>query len=355
MYNNRHLSPLGLQPNNLASVDKVQLWTDNFLIDPKSDIDIQPHILNLSDSQLGQKEYQSPLLTLSDGTDIHASKAYKNTDSFNLSIQRKSGRAYLTVSFNPNKLSHYYKPLTDYTLRNTHICSVRDSIHSMGIDFDFEGSKLTRLDLAKDKQFPKALSNYHPILQSVSAKRQSGRAYFDTYTIGNQSHQTVIYDKSLESKIPNMSNLIRCEVRALKGRSVSNFMGMKSVSDLMESDSDTLTSIYNKHLRDRVFVTYSPDKHEIETELKLLQYFMEKSSQNWVSNYLQHSGVFLIIEKFGSIESFVTHLQDLGLSRQKSHRWKHKLIIKIRESLSIQNRAKSEIASLYDHIYSFAV
>jgi hypothetical protein len=354
MYNNRHLSPLRLQTTNHASVDKVHIWTDNFAVSPHSDLDIQPHNLNLSELSSGQ-EYRAPLFTLTDGTEIQAHKAYKNTDSFNLTIQRQSGSSYLTISFNPNKLNHYYEPLTDRTLREAQILAVRDSIYSLGIDFDFEGSKLPRVDLMKQRQFPDELINYHQVLQSISAKRQSGRAFNDTYIIGNQSHQTVIYDKSVEAKIPDKSNLIRCEIKALKGRSVQNLFNLRSVSDLIQADEDYLTEVYNQHLRDRVFVTYSPSIQQISTELKTLEYFMEKDSRNGVNNYLKHKSILEVVSIFGSIEAFTKHLHEMGLSRQVAHRWKSKLISMTRESIALKDRANSEMAQLYDNIYSFAV
>jgi hypothetical protein len=354
MYNNRHLSPLRLQTTNHASVDKVHIWTDKFTVSPYSDLDIQPHIQNLSEPSGKQKT--EPLFTLTDSTDIMAHKAYKNTDSYNLSIQRQSGnRPYLTISFNPNKLHHYYEPLTDKALREAQILAVRDSIYSLGIDFDYEGSKLTRVDLMKQKQFPDELSNYHQVLQSISAKRQSARAFNDTYIIGNQSHQTVIYDKSIEAKIPNKPNLIRCEIKALKGRSVQNLFKLHSVSDLIKSDEDYLTDIYNYHLRDKVFVTYSPSTHQISTELKTLEYFIEKDSRNGVNSYLKHKSILEVVSIFGSIDSFVKHIHEMGLSRQVAYRWKSKLIVCLQESIAIKDRAESRMAELYDNIYSFAV
>jgi hypothetical protein len=235
------------------------------------------------------------------------------------------------------------------------ISSVGHDLLENGIVLDFGGLKVKRLDLKKDRQLTDPLSAHRPVLSSLSAKRQTTRAYLDTFLIGNQQHQTTFYDKGVEAKIPNLPNLIRCEVRALRARTVQRIYGIQTVSDLLTTDLETLTEGYNQHLKGSIFTHHQNPSENIASEIKKLEYYLDTYERSGVNHYLRNAGIEQVIRKFGSVEALVDTLQSLGLSRQKAHDWKRKLSVTYSEAIAFAKRSESDTARLYDNLYSFAI
>lgn len=351
MYNNSHLERKELQ-NVLGSVDKVSLWTSNFQVKPEAILTIQPRAFSLSD---GPSETENPLFIDTDGRPVFGQKAFANSGRYNLTVERLEGSEFLSLSFNPNKFDHYYKPTTSTSKMRAQISSVADELSENGIVLDFEGMKVKRFDLMKQRQLEDPLSSHRAVLSSLSAKRQTTRAYLDTFLIGNQQHQTTFYDKGVEAKIPNLPNLIRCEVRALRARTVSRIYGIQTVSDLMKTDLETLTEGYNQHLKASIFTYHTAPNENLAPEIQKIEYYLQTYSQSGVSQYLRNAGIEQVMNKFGSVEALADTLQSLGLSRQKANDWKRKLSITYSEAIAFSKRSESETARLYDNLYSFAI
>jgi hypothetical protein len=351
MYNNSHSEPLRFQ-NTLGSIDKVSLWTSNFQVKPEATLTIQPRAFSLSD---GPSETENPLFVDTDGRPIYGQKAFANSDRYNLTVERLEGSEFLSISFNPNKFAHYYQGTTDTDQMRHQISSVGHDLLENGIVLDFEGLKVKRLDLMKQRQLDEPLSSHRAVLSSLSAKRQTTRAYLDTFLIGNQQHQTTFYDKGVEAKVPNLPNLIRCEVRALRSRTVQRIYGIQTVSDLLTTDLETLTEGYNQHLKGSIFTHHQNPSENLASEIQKLEYYLQTYERSGVNHYLRNAGIEQVIRKFGSVEALVDTLQSLGLSRQKAHDWKRKLSVTYSEAIAFAKRSESETARLYDNLYSFAV
>jgi hypothetical protein len=351
MYNNSHSEPLRLQ-TSLASVDKVSLWTSSFDIRPTAKLTIQPHKFSLSE---GETEGANPLFIDTDGRPVFGEKAFTNNEKYNLTIERLNGSEFLVLSFNPNKFAHYYLGTNDTGQMRGQIASVNDALLENGVHLDFEGMKLKRLDLMKNRIFDDPLSAHRNVLQTLSAKRQTTRSYLDTFLIGNLQHQTTFYDKGVEAKVPNLDNLIRCEVRALRARSVQRIFGLQTVSDLLETDLETLTGRYNDHLKGSIFHHHTKPKENLAPEIQKLEYYLNTYSRSGVNLYLRNCGIEQVMSKFGSVEALTDTLQSLGLSRQKANQWKGKLSTSYSEAIAFAKRAESETARYYDNLYSFAI
>lgn len=351
MYNNSHSEPLRFQ-NTLGSIDKVSLWTSNFQVKPEATLTIQPRAFSLSN---GPSETENPLFVDTDGRPIYGQKAFANSDRYNLTVERLEGSEFLSLSFNPNKFSHYYQGTTDTDQMRAQISSVGHELSENGIVLDFEGLKVKRLDLMKQRQLAEPLSSHRAVLSSLSAKRQTTRAYLDTFLIGNQQHQTTFYDKGVEAKIPNLPNLIRCEVRALRARTVQRIYGIQTVSDLLKTDLETLTEGYNRHLKGVIFSTHANPSENLASEIQKLEYYLQTYERSGVNHYLRNAGIEQVMRRFGSLETLADTLKNLGLSPQKANGWKRKLSITYSEAIAFAKRSESETARLYDNLYSFAV
>jgi hypothetical protein len=159
----------------------------------------------------------------------------------------------------------------------------------------------------------------------------------------------------VEAKIPNLPNLIRCEVRALRARTVQRIYGIQTVSDLLTTDLETLTEGYNQHLKGSIFTHHQNPSENLASEIQKLEYYLNTSERSGVIKHLTNLGIVNVIRIFGSVEAYVDTLKSLGLSRQNANEWKRKLSIAYSEAIAFAKRSESETARLYDNLYSFAV
>jgi hypothetical protein len=345
MYNNSHLGSLS-EP--LASIDKLTFSTSEFEIANNSPITISPHITSLSGEALVSL---TPLFTI--GTNyIYGKKAYINDPHFNLTIKVDHFKSYLQFSFNPNKLFHPYLPCSfDQALDS--ITYINSLLRDNGVYVDLESLDVIRLDLMKQKKLNDPLSAHHTVLSSLRAKRQYSRTFDDTYVIGNTQHETIFYDKSNESKL-DTPNVIRCEIRAKRKKTVSRLFSIESVNDLMSSNGDKLTTSYNSHLYANVFTNVSTETR-YQTEAEILKRTIEKYGQNGVPRYFMTTGVDHVMSAFGSLDNIKKALQQTSLSDRKIRDWINtKIPSMYQERASMLALSTSHTSRLLQNIYSFA-
>lgn len=350
-YNNRHLNTSRIQKANFATLDKLEFHTSEFLVNDNSSIVIQDKPHTLSES-IDADKYDQPLFITSSGRPIRGYKAYINTDRFNLTIQSFQGTSTVRVSMNPNKLYHDYKPTPNEPEMIRQILSIKDDIDREGVLIPFFDCNVSRVDLMKQRTFTKPLSLHHPIFASMSAKRQFKRTFNETFMIGNRSHQTIFYDKSIESKIPNQSNLIRCEVRTLNGKTTQRNFGMRTVKDVMSYDLPTLTNLYNTHLRDRVFNTSYENIGNMMQGIELIKHLASQTSRP-LEMFVDIKGVEGIITTFGNIDTFIDAMvHENIISRDGGNKQRRKLNqLSMFNTLDIDGVYMNE---LIDNVYAFA-
>jgi len=344
MYNNSYLGSLS-EP--FASIDKLTFSTSEFEIANNSPITISPHITSLSGEALVSL---TPLFTIGSNY-IYGKKAYINDPQFNLTIKVDHFKSYLQFSFCPNKLFHPYLPCSfDQALDS--ITYINSLLRDNGVYVDLESLDVIRLDLMKQRQLEDSLLSHHTVLSSLRAKRQYSRTFDDTYVIGNTQHETIFYDKSIESKI-DVPNLIRCEVRAKRKKTVSRLFSIESVKDLMSSNGDKLTTSYNSHLYANVFANVS-NETRYQTEVEILKRTLEKYGQNGVQKYLMSTGVDQVMSAFGSLDNIKKALLDSGVHISSVKRWKKDIASMYQERASMQALSTSHTSRLLENIYSFA-
>ena len=327
-----------------ASVDTIKLSSSEFDVSSSSDIQILPHLVNLN----GETEERTALFQDSAGREHYGQKAFINEDNYNVTI--KNG--YLFIQLNANKLSHPYELQTDREKREAEIRSVTNAIKESGIECDFDEMNVSRLDLCKQKQMEHSLMTYHSVFSALSAKRQISRVHGDTFLFMNKSRGTQFYDKSIEAEIPNMKNLIRGELQLKNGKTVQRHTPIKTLSHLLQTDTEEITDIYNRQLRDTLFSgTTEPD---VASEIEILRSLQRAYPRYFVDRYLQLVGIPELIRKYKSVDAFCDVLENFGLDRTTIYRRKKKLSQHFKEYTLLREQAEEQSKRLFAHIYSFA-
>lgn len=350
MYNNSILYPQKIHNPVLATVDKLELHTTDFSIDDDVSIVVQPYPINTD----GTQSDDLPLFRTKGGKVFTGTKAYLNTNQYNLTIQRWKGICSVRVGVNPNKLHHPYMPIPTMDDLKYQISIVRDSIRKSGINLSFDDLNVSRVDLMKQRNLSYPLAIHHPVFYAMNAKRQFKRTYDDTFLIGNRSHQTVFYDKGVESKLTNETNLIRCEVRTLKGSVTDKIFSIHTLKDLYQYDLKDLSIMYNNHLLTKVFTNEINKSSNIVSDIELIRNI--STTQRFpIETYTQIRGVQGIVDTFGSVDLFASAMVDQGIiTRETGYKLRKRFNDLITASIVPDKTSQQQKQELMNNIYSFA-
>lgn len=343
LYNKRY-SLQAVQQDKLAAPDTIKLTLQEFDVSKDAQLSILPHVTDMS----GATEERAPLFQDSSGREHVGQKAYLNSDNYQLTI--KNG--YCFVQFNANKLSHYYQLDTDRQHREAQILAMTHDIEQAGISADWSSAKLSRLDICKQKQLSHSLMTYHTVFAALSAKRQLSKVHGDTFLFMNKSRGTQFYDKSVESEIPDMSNLIRAELQLKNARAVQSHTPLCTLSDLLAMETEEITSVYNRQLQDTLFSKTSDS--DVAEDIQLLSILQQQYPRYFIDKYLQLIGIPELVRKFGSIDAFADVLETLGAERTTVWRRKKKIAQHYKEYQLLRERVEKSNKKLFTEIYSFA-
>lgn len=349
LYNNTELRSLS-EPNMYATVDKIRLKTTSFEVSKKAQLTIQPVTVNLNGESNHRNSY---LFTDAYGKPQYGQKAYLNVpERVNLSISNFKGTPQCSISINPNKLHHKYKAVDSFDMTLSGVESIQYELKEYGIEFDLASSLIIRLDMMKQKQLSDSLMAHHLVLSSMAGKWQKRWSYNQTYVFGNDQHETMFYDKGEESKLA-VENFIRCEIRALKAKSVRAIYGLKTYSDLLNTDSLHLNNAYNKHLIDRVIGEMNP-KHSYCSIIDIIQFYVNHYGQSGIQKFLIAFGMLFIREELHSDKILYDAILNSGSHPSSAKRWVCKFRKMLRQLSSIMDGRVWDQSRLYNNILSFA-
>jgi hypothetical protein len=348
-----------------ASVDKVVFSTTDFDVVGGGMFRLHPKAYRISD---GPPEEQFPLFVNTDGEPFYGKMAeYNENPRFGVAIKTDRvgpsiGLPRLHVSFNPNKFAHPFEGTTDTAQMRAQISSVEADLLEMGIRLDYGDASICRFDLMRQADFEFPYSDHVPILKTFTGRRVKSGTNDTSYTLENTQRETQWYDKGIEQNLENRPNLMRCEARALKSESVERLFGIRTISDLLKTDIETLNGRYKHHLETNVFPRHVDAKPiadsptQIEFADRMLEYFMATHGNSGVSHWIRTSDAISIVETYGSISAWADRLHTVhGLSRQNAHAWKRKMETAYAHHRAFMDRIASKSARLYDNLYSFAI
>jgi hypothetical protein len=265
----------------------------------------------------------------SDGYNLEGKGYYLNTDKARIDLSPFG----LKVDFNPSTILHPYKLIEDRSTLNSAIDQVRKQLDISGIDLDFEGAGLNRLDLTKQAPIVGGPAAYRDVWQSLDGRRmqRNRKQYPDGFEMGNTQRKAVFYHKEKQLRevkaltTGTPKDLTRAEVRWIKAKSAGNTRtgaGIGTLKDLREAEPEALTDSYNRFLLRDVFRT--PDgwqtSLDFDTEVELLRQFRKAHPRGGVRQYILLEGVEAVIQRFGGLDLFAEALNRAGYERTTVYR-----------------------------------
>jgi len=216
-------------------IDTLKVYIQDFTVKPDSKIVIQPSPYILGSGELTSDH---PLIE-NDGVSVGGSKAYLNTDKFNLTIHDKTS-AFLQCSLPKVIAGDNYKPLNKAEAEQA-ILSVGKDLWESGFHTSLDKSSISRIDTFRNVITEEPYMQYADLFRILRGKRKLKRDYGSTFLWHNTQEQLTIYDKIAEMKIKKVDirnypvNTMRFEHRLLNKRKAKNVLGFSAVEAIADN------------------------------------------------------------------------------------------------------------------------
>lgn len=332
-----------------TGIDKIALSTQNFSIRDAKNKDFA---IDCAIKQGGKNP--PPLLIDSTGFQVEAWKMYHNSEKgiANYSINERG----LQVIFNPSKLFHSYHLTSTGTRLNDAIKTVEKEMQSIGISCNIAEMHPTRIDVAAQSEMHFPLFQYEPAFRLLKGQRmKQQRQYEGGYSFGNTQTQTMFYDKLKELQYNNPknriilpeNNLLRCEVRQLKNKSVAQVFNIGKLSEFIQLGPTDIENVYKSFLNKRIFARqFVSDQYELDfnSELEILKSYKKQHSRDAWKLYLMEINLDALLLKFGNIDNFGTFCMEAGYSRENVFRIKNN-IRSLLQRKSVNDTKRGEVTT----------
>jgi len=249
-------------------LDKVRFFADDFQLMECHNLTLKRHNL---DSK-GKPVSEAIAYYDYNGAPVEGKGAFNNSNGINIDIQN----GYLAIEYNPPKLinGNNYLAVTPEQL-DVSIDYVDSHVrNSVGINFNIDNAKLSRIDLCKNIETDRSFEDYLGALDAMIDPRympiidsETNEGYWKKK---NRSFQVVFYDKLQElrnnQKIKPASlgiqsaNIMRGELRFMNPRKVRNALETHTIFQLRQTDHfDHLEERYKAIMSKDIF-KYSSDR-----------------------------------------------------------------------------------------------
>jgi len=331
-------------------IDKLNIFTNDFVIADvsKTGLQCKPGSVDLSTGE--SKDVH--LFTDKRGTQIQGSKAYLNTDKYNVNID---GRG-LAITFNPSKFYHPYELVNDMDkVKRVYDYIVNDLI-KQSFNFNPDTSLISRIDLSKNREVLYPISEYKPLFSSLNGKRVRRQAqYPEGYMTANDSYGIIFYDKHKEQNIYTGHNLMRGELQLKKGRVVKSVLKLDSMPTLYKEGMNYLNEVYNDSLNDRLFRNKIGNCKQLELDVitysqkvNVLKALREQKSRGAISEFIQ-----LMTPNELTIDELSKIMIDVGIEKSVRSRNLNKYRTLIHQrSMLINSTNKTLLEEQYKEIYT---
>ena len=305
-------------PSNSFGLDKVKLYIEDFSIKDysKCGFTVQPAPIDLSTG------VNADALLFKDrcGVEVQGSHAYQNTDIYNLTIKPQG----LWVTFNPSKPYHPFNLVDDNRVFNDRVQTVLNDLMSKGINADWMGAKLSRLDIAQNTLLDGSVQSYGQVWPWIKQKRSKHtRKYPDGFGTGNDSWGTIFYNKGKESGHDDIKNFLRAEIQIKQVRSVKSMVGCNKLGQLFDFGLGGVREVYKTTMKEKVLrITDGANQHTIkyDDEIQILQMLKKDFKKSAISKHLQLMGMPYFLETYGDPDVYADVLLQAGYSRMAVNR-----------------------------------
>ena len=339
-------------------IDKLQVSTANFGIGNDAVLTVVPVSYD-TDKQPKAEAPAGGVLFERAGIYHYGAKAFKNTDTFNLTISPNFG---LEIHWNPAVVIHRnnFLPVTESEFRRS-IDIIQNQLTDAGIYLDMDAAAIVRLDTAQDREMEEPIPAYYQLFRLLQAKRASNKEMDNGYYFSNGNRQILFYDKLEEMRSRkvmlapslNIKNIMRCEYRLRRKDAVRRYAGLNNIADIRKVSFQELERFHRDSIAEFAFTSIpAPDAlaFSLKTEIEILAEFKNRFKRNALSLYHEAR---TNLDRFGSIENYKKSLAAAGFEHSYIYRHSKKILecISVIEEVEGRN-GKKNIGSLYQEIYN---
>lgn len=293
----------------LPGVDKIWLSTKDFSVKNGAALGFRKQ------TKPGQTEQDLPPIFIDEsGNQYRGQQAeYRGQNcDFYLGVNQKG----LSLQFNPSKIIHKYNLLSDVNVVGEISKSIYQELNDVGINFNLNDTRVSRLDFAKQPFMDRHLSMYIPVFNHLEGKRMRGQEYDTGYTFMNGRHESCFYSKGAETGLSDLDRMLRGENRWKDSSLIGKSLGFNRYSDFLKSDAYEWNEHYNRYLLDKIFRKPKQGQlFDFNNEVSKLKYFKDKG-QNALNNYLIVTSLDYLLENFGKLDILWSIMKEAGYSRQ---------------------------------------
>lgn len=315
-------------------LDTMKIQLADYAIESENSLTVQPSSYYAG---TGEKVSEYPLFVDSSRRVFRGSKAYLNTDKFNLTLKpftRKEGTG--TACFVQFSVPKVHNGENFYSVGEQGSRAVFKNIEkelwNSGIHCDIDEAKLSRVDTFKNVQTDEPYTSYYSLFGLLKARRALKRGYGTTFLLSNTQQEFTVYDKLEEMRSRGLevseypSQTMRFEHRLLNRRKIKDIYGFGDVKSLFSGGYDVVKTEQVEQWKKSLF-SYSVDEvlflgsKQLEAEMRI---FKDRYERNWFQYFLKAYGAYHLAQIAG-IEVVKTALQNVEAERTKIYRTQKQL------------------------------
>jgi len=340
-------------------LDTVKVYIQDYSISDSSELKIQPaQVVAGTGEVLNEVE----LFRTSAGKSFHGSRAFLNTEKWNLDL-KPFGSEYLGIScflhFSVPKVhngENYYSVGEQGT--EAVFNQVEKELQENGFSCSLKEADFSRIDTFKNIEPEEPFETYSALFSLLHARRGVKRSYGTTYMVTNTQQEFCVYDKLKEMQIHKINTsafpeTMRFEHRLLNKRKINSVYGFSQVADMFKGGYAVIRDKRQESWKNNLF------KYSVEEVVQLgskelaqeMKYFYSSHGRNWFGYFLKSYGAFYLAQFAGS-EVVELALQEFEPDRMKVYRAKKTLEEAERELLFYRKEEKTNktYASLYQEL-----
>ena len=277
-------------------------------------------------SNVGTGEAQLyPLATMSNGKYLDGTKAYLNTDTFQLDLTSRGAFLKFSMPKVYHGGEHNIYPIGKGGASKV-FDKVEQSLADNGVDLPYplssEHWKVSRADLFNNALTEYPFYAYNAVFAMLHGKRLKGRQYGGTgFLWSNKSRQVSAYDKIAEmgvkgGVIPKAlegENVARVEFRAMNSQAVRKNLPFSNGSEVLSRWGDSRQA-YTSKVQDLVF-RFDDIKDAMKlvqlAEIEKLKAIKASGERYYLPKYIKMVGVVSMLEMFDGWDGIKTAFTEL--------------------------------------------
>ena len=340
-------------------LDTVKVFIQDYSISDSSELEFQPSKILVG---TGEVLNEHELFRTSSGKTFRGSRAFLNTEKFNLDLKpysfAENGIACF-LHFSVPKV-HYGDNYYSVGEQGTEAVfnQVEAELRENGFYCNLKKADFSRIDTFKNIEPEEPFEVYSALFQLLNARKGVKRDYGTSFLVGNTQQEFIVYDKLEEMRrqkkdISSFPETMRFEHRLLNKTKIENVLGFAQVADLFKGGYAVIKDKRKASWKESLF------KYSVEEVVQLgsqelaetMSYFERTHGRNWFGYFLRSYGAFYLAQHAG-VEVVQKALEYFEPDRMKVYRARKTLEEAERELLFYRKEqaSKKTYAVLYEEL-----